>query len=114
MGVRLHYARRYEVVWEGGWFNYREEQLEDYLREMEEKYLSDNRETPLLLTLESGEWQIHRPALETLLTLMAPECRGSKEIIPELNYEKGMVFDILTEMVNTVEGRPEYIICQWF
>ncbi|MCM1323201.1 MAG: hypothetical protein NC218_03360 [Acetobacter sp.] len=42
MGLRLHYAKRYEVEWDGGHFNWRSEELEEVLRNWGVEVYYDN------------------------------------------------------------------------
>lgn len=44
MGLRLHYAEKYEVKWNGGHFNWRSEQLEEVLRNWDIEVYYDNSE----------------------------------------------------------------------
>lgn len=44
MGLRLHYARKYQVEWDGGHFNWRSEELEEVLRNWGVEVYYDNAE----------------------------------------------------------------------
>ena len=107
MGYRLHYAKKYDVEWAGGWFSWQKYDWDMFVREH------------LPSAWQSGdmfgggeEYEIDPSELREAITELNKKPAEKNKYLSD--YTNGEIAEILTQMLDTPTSEEGFIRLTWF
>lgn len=117
MSYKLHFAKKYEVEFDGGYFNYHQIEFENLLSDLRDK-LDDPNE--FLMDFDSGasEYCICRSTLRKIIDRITPEYRSkAKEPHPSFSGDSDTSYGDVLEWLNRIcdesDPRSDFIHVAW-
>ena len=107
MGYRLHYARKYDGDYDGGYFNNRVDEFDEMAINELDCYWTDE---------DNSEYEIEVDKIKEYITRLEklPQDEPNEYFIDDEPYTNGEVVKILKEMIAGYDKQHDFIRFSWF
>jgi len=103
MGYRVHYAKKYEVDWFGGYLNWDNENWDNFVgNELVESWQSE----------QSDDCEINKKELKKYINKINRHLETTNKYFSK--YTNKEISEVLTEMLDNSDKNNDYIRIRWF